>query len=125
MLRGLDLVVHPGESVGIAGPNGSGKTTLVRTAATLLSVDSGTVTVLGTDSAHQDLIATRRAIGLVGHQPALIPELTLEENLTHIARLSPESTPGASGGLSQSSGSPRQPTGGPTPAPSACAVGRR
>ncbi|MFP4074205.1 MAG: ATP-binding cassette domain-containing protein, partial [Actinomycetota bacterium] len=30
MLRDLDLVVSPGESVGIAGPNGSGKTTLVR-----------------------------------------------------------------------------------------------
>lgn len=86
MLRDLDLVVNPGESIGIAGPNGSGKTTLVRAAATLLSVDSGTVTVLGADSHHPDL-STRRAIGLIGHQPAVIPELTLEENLSHIARL--------------------------------------
>lgn len=86
MLRDLDLSVNPGESVGIAGPNGSGKTTLVRAAATLLSADSGTVTVLGVDSRHPDL-ATRRAIGLIGHQPAVIPELTLEENLVHIARL--------------------------------------
>lgn len=86
MLRDLDLAVDPGESVGIAGPNGSGKTTLVRAAATLLSVDNGTVSVLGVDSRHHDL-ATRRAIGLIGHQPAVIPELTLEENLVHIARL--------------------------------------
>ena len=86
VLRELDLVVDPGESIGIAGPNGSGKTTLVRVAATLLSVDSGTVTVLGVDSRHPDL-ATRRSIGLIGHQPAVIPELTLEENLVHIARL--------------------------------------
>ncbi len=86
VLRDLDLAVNQGESVGIAGPNGSGKTTLVRAAATLLSVDSGTVTVLGMDSRHPGL-ATRRAIGLIGHQPAVIPELTLEENLLHIARL--------------------------------------
>lgn len=87
MLRDLDLVVNPGESIGIAGPNGSGKTTLVRAAATLLSVDSGTVTVLGVDSRHPDLATTRRSIGLIGHQPAVIPELSLEENLLHIARL--------------------------------------
>lgn len=86
MLRDLDLVVNPGESIGIAGPNGSGKTTLIRAAATLLAVDSGTVTVLGADGRQPDL-ATRRAIGLIGHQPAVIPELTLEENLVHIARL--------------------------------------
>lgn len=86
VLRGLDLTVDPGESIGIAGPNGSGKTTLVRAAATLLSLDSGTVTVLGVDSRRRDL-AIRRSIGLIGHQPAVIPELTLEENLVHIARL--------------------------------------
>lgn len=32
-------------------------------------------------------MATRRTIGMIGHQPTLIPELTLFENLSHIARL--------------------------------------
>ncbi len=87
ILRGVDLVVDPGESVGIAGPNGSGKTTLVRAAATLVSIDQGSVSVLGSDSTARDLTAVRRSIGLIGHHPASIPDLTLFENLDHIARL--------------------------------------
>lgn len=87
MLRSVDLVVEPGESIGVAGPNGSGKTTLVRAAATLLSIDGGTAEVLGCDTRDRDLASVRRSIGLIGHQPSLIPELTLSENLEHIARL--------------------------------------
>lgn len=86
-MRDLDLVVEPGEAVGIAGPNGSGKTTLIRTAATLVSIHRGSLEVLGQDVGKRDLVATRLAIGMIGHQPTLIPELTLVENLNHVARL--------------------------------------
>lgn len=86
-MRDLNLEVAPGEAVGVVGPNGSGKTTLVRTAATLLRVDRGQLLVLGNDASAGDLRRTRRAIGLIGHQPALIPELSLAENLRHLARL--------------------------------------
>lgn len=87
VLRNIDLIVEPGEAVGISGPNGSGKTTLVRSAATLLSIDEGTATVLGKDTRNADLTDIRRSIGLIGHQPALISELTLAENLEHMSRL--------------------------------------
>lgn len=87
VLRGIDLVVQPGESVGVAGPNGSGKTTLIRTAATLIATDHGDVEVLGSRLEPGNLLAMRRSIGLIGHQPSLLPELTLLENLEHIARL--------------------------------------
>jgi heme exporter protein A len=87
VLRGLDLVVAPREIVGISGPNGSGKTTLIRTAATLTTPDRGSVTILGKDSRGRDLGATRRSIGMIGHSPGLIGELTLGENLDHVARL--------------------------------------
>lgn len=43
--------------------------------------------VLGQDAAARDLVSTRSSIGLIGHQPTLIPELSLVENLTHVARL--------------------------------------
>lgn len=86
-MRDLDLEVGPGEAVGVAGPNGSGKTTLIRTAATLVSIDEGSLSVLGHEPGSRDLVTMRRSIGLIGHQPTLIPELTLAENLTHVARL--------------------------------------
>ncbi len=88
VLREVDLVVERGESVGITGPNGSGKTTLIRSAATLLAIDEGTAHILGRDTREPGASDVRSSIGLIGHRPALISELTLHENLEHIARLS-------------------------------------
>lgn len=87
VLAGLDVSLSPGESLGVVGPNGSGKTTLTRLVATLLKADTGAMTVLGTDVAREGPGRIRRSIGLIGHEPAVIPELTLEENLVHVARL--------------------------------------
>lgn len=87
VLDHLDLTLTPGDCVGVAGPNGSGKTTLVRTLATLQTVSAGQARVLGSDPGDRRLTAVRRQIGLIGHQPSLIPELTLGENLHHLARL--------------------------------------
>ncbi|MDE0374792.1 MAG: ATP-binding cassette domain-containing protein [bacterium] len=83
ILRGVDLTVEAGEIVGVSGPNGAGKTTLLRLLATLLRPTSGGGTVLGVDTGArpQDLVRVRRQIALVGHFPALWPELTLRENV--------------------------------------------
>lgn len=88
VLRDLDFEVGPGESLGVYGPNGAGKTTLVRTAATLTRPDMGNLSLFGSEPGHEDMRAVRASIGLIGHQPALIPGLTLAENLEHVARLS-------------------------------------
>lgn len=87
VLAGIDLALHPGQAIGVVGPNGSGKTTLVRTIATLITVDEGEASILGVDPGSGDLTDIRGSIGLIGHQPSLIPELTLAENLDHVARL--------------------------------------
>lgn len=87
VLRGITLTLSPGEIIGISGANGSGKTTLIRTLATLQRSSQGHGTVLGTDINEGDLIKVRRMIGMIGHTPALVPELSLEDNLIHIARL--------------------------------------
>ncbi len=47
VLRGVDLVVLRGATLGLAGPNGSGKSTLLRLLAGVERPDSGMVQVLG------------------------------------------------------------------------------
>ncbi|HEY6635439.1 MAG TPA: ABC transporter ATP-binding protein [Acidimicrobiia bacterium] len=87
VLTGVDLILGPGSALGVAGPNGSGKTTLVRALATLTTFDQGTYRLFGKDTTDGPVTQSRPQIGLIGHQPALIPELTLTENLEHVARL--------------------------------------
>jgi ABC-type multidrug transport system ATPase subunit len=87
VLRGITLSLGPAEVLGIAGPNGSGKTTLLRLLATLVRPDTGSGRVLGAALGTPEVYAIRRDIGLVGHVPALIQELSLRENLEHAARL--------------------------------------
>lgn len=83
ILRGVDLTVEAGETLGVSGPNGAGKTTLLRLLATLRRPTSGSCTVLGVDTGARsgDLVSARRQIALIGHFPALWPELTLRENV--------------------------------------------
>jgi heme exporter protein A len=85
ILLGVDLEVGPGEAIGVAGPNGAGKTTLLGVAATLVSPDSGSGTVLGAPLGTPAVRRVRPRIGLSGHEPALVPELTLLENLELVA----------------------------------------
>lgn len=46
-LRGVDLVVHEGETVGITGPNGSGKSTLLKVLSGILQPTDGQIHVSG------------------------------------------------------------------------------
>lgn len=87
VLRDLDFGLDSGQVVGITGPNGSGKTTLLRVLATLIRVDEGTGQVLGADVTTDAVYPIRRSIGLIGHNPTLLPQLTLRENLSHAASL--------------------------------------
>jgi len=48
IVRGVDLVVHPGEFVALMGANGSGKTTLVRALTRLLPLSGGELRLFGT-----------------------------------------------------------------------------
>ena len=85
-LDGLDLVADQGQVVAVLGPNGAGKTTFVRTVATLLRADTGTLLVAGHD-ARKEPGAVRRVIGLAGQFAAIEPAMTGRENLEMVARL--------------------------------------
>lgn len=71
-VRGVDLVAHQGESIGLIGHNGSGKSTLMQAVAGLLPVTEGAVyassqpSLLGVSAALQPNASGRRNIVLGG-----------------------------------------------------------
>ena len=84
VLRGLDLEVRRGRTVGIMGASGTGKSVTLRHVIGLLQPDSGLVEVDGHDMskiAAKDLAALRRRMGYVFQEGALINWLTIAENL--------------------------------------------
>ena len=85
VLKGIDLVIDAGESVGIVGPSGSGKSTLLMVLAGLERVDSGTVKIAGEllNGRSEDQIAAFRGrnIGIVFQSFHLIPNMTALENV--------------------------------------------
>jgi ABC-2 type transport system ATP-binding protein len=85
-LAGLDLAVDEGRVVALLGPNGAGKTTFVRTVATLLRPDEGSVRVAGHDVV-READCVRRLLGLAGQHAAVEDAMTGRENLEMVARL--------------------------------------
>ena len=74
-----------GQVLGLIGPNGAGKTTLLRILATVLRPTSGSVQVLGYDSAKQYL-HIRKHVGYLPDFFNLYNDLTLRECLDFFAR---------------------------------------
>jgi len=87
VLRHVDLDVEAGDAVALFGANGSGKTTLLRVIATLARPSGGEGDVLGARLGTAAVDEIRHKIGLVGHEPALYPNLTLGENIAMAATL--------------------------------------
>ncbi len=85
-LDGLDLIAERGQVVAVLGPNGAGKTTFVRTVATLIRPDEGTLRVAGLDVVREPG-AVRQMIGLAGQFAAVEPAMTGRENLEMVALL--------------------------------------
>ena len=85
VLRGIDLVVDAGRSVGIVGASGSGKSTLLMVLGGLERPDRGTVVVAGSDltTMGEDALTVFRGrnIGIVFQAFNLIPTMTALENV--------------------------------------------
>ncbi|MQM31406.1 MAG: ABC transporter, partial [Candidatus Accumulibacter phosphatis] len=80
-LKGVDMIVQPGEVVGLIGPSGSGKSTLLKCLGAVIEPGAGRMALAGEaiyDNGWQvaDLRALRRdRIGFVFQAPYLIPFL--------------------------------------------------
>ena len=74
-----------GAILGLLGPNGAGKSTMIAVLATLLQPSGGRVRYGSHDEATAHGPALRAAIGVLGHDLFLYPELTARENLIFFA----------------------------------------
>lgn len=86
VIRPLDLQIEGGTILGLIGPSGCGKTTTVRLLTGLLTPTSGRATVFGRDASTLTP-ADRSRIGYLPQQPALFPDLSLNENLSFHASM--------------------------------------
>ncbi|MGW5263897.1 ABC transporter ATP-binding protein [Microbispora sp. NPDC004025] len=82
VLRGVNLVVRPGETVAIVGSTGSGKTTLLNLVARLLGPTGGQVLLDGTDLASLPPEEPAGVVGLVPQRPYLFSG-TIAANLRY------------------------------------------
>ena len=85
ILRGIDLEIAKGLSVGIVGPSGSGKTTLLMAIGGLERITRGTIQVAGHELARmsEDALARFRRdnVGIVFQSFHLIATMTALENV--------------------------------------------
>ena len=82
ILRGLDLVVAPGQTVAVVGPSGSGKSTIGRLLFRFYDVTGGAVTIDGQDVRAVTQASLRAAIGVVPQDTVLFND-TIAYNIAY------------------------------------------
>jgi len=81
-LRDASLAVRPGEIHALMGANGAGKSTLVKILTGAVRPDGGTIRLRGQERVvHSPAEARRTGVVSVYQEPAIIPDLTVAENL--------------------------------------------
>jgi ABC-2 type transport system ATP-binding protein len=85
-VRGIDLVIAPGETVALLGPNGAGKSTTIDMILGLTQPDAGQVSLFGLSPA--DAVRAG-AVGGMLQTGALIRDLTVRELITMVGSLYP------------------------------------
>ncbi len=100
-LENVDFAIRKGEFVYITGHSGAGKSTLLSLMLRRITPSQGRVTVSGQDLARlpeRKLPLVRRAIGMVFQDHALLPHMSVVDNLVFALRAS-----GTRGNLEQRS----------------------
>ena len=79
-VRGLNFVLHAGETLALVGENGAGKTTIVKLLARLYDPTEGRITLDGQDLRDYDLTELRAAVGVI-FQDFVRYNLTAADNI--------------------------------------------
>jgi putative ABC transport system ATP-binding protein len=84
-LDGVDIDIAKGEFIGIMGPSGSGKTTLMHMLGILDNPTTGKISIEGTEigrlTDYEKTMFRLYKLGYVFQDYALVPELTVSENV--------------------------------------------
>ena len=75
VLDGIDLVVRPGEKIGLIGPSGTGKSTLVNLILRLYDLEGGRILIDGQDISKVTQDSLRSNIGVVTQNTSLLHRL--------------------------------------------------
>ena len=82
VFKGLNLKIHPNESIAVVGESGSGKSTLVNLVLRFYDPDHGQVIIDGVDARDYNLRDLRQRMGLVMQEPTLF-NYTIKENILY------------------------------------------
>ena len=86
---GVDLSVKEGEFIVLLGPSGCGKTTILRAIAGFITLDEGTISVMGQEvsSPNQTVPPNLRSMAMVFQSYAVWPHMTVLENVAYGLKL--------------------------------------
>ena len=82
LLKGIDLVIRPGERVGLVGPSGAGKSTLVNLLLRFYDLEGGRILVDGQDIAKVTQESLRSKIAVVTQDTSLLHR-SIRENIKY------------------------------------------
>ncbi|HEX4634632.1 MAG TPA: heme ABC exporter ATP-binding protein CcmA [Rhizomicrobium sp.] len=87
VFEGVSFRVTAGQALAVEGANGAGKTSLLRVIAGFLAPAAGRLVVTLAQGESDDSEERGKAIGWLGHQDGLKPQLTVIEQLRFYAQL--------------------------------------
>lgn len=82
VIRGMDFTVRKGQVVALVGSSGSGKSTILDLLPRFYEINSGTITMDGSDTKSLDLVGLRHLFGIVAQETMLFND-TVFNNIAY------------------------------------------